>query len=318
MTRTTASTSDQPKRLSGFFNNRLAGMFNNPVTTKELRSRMRGRRAFVVLSLYLLVLSAVIVLVYLVYLSGSAIPSSTMARTAGKGLFAAVLGVQVLLVTFIGPAFTAAAVSGERERQTFDLLKTTLLSAEAFVLGKLVSSLSYILLLVVVSIPLQSMAFLLGGLSAIELILSQLLILVAAVTYALYGLWCSAVMRSTLTATVATFAGTLFINFGLPIVAFFVALFLGSAWGLTSSNPTAEMVLLYIALIFSALNLPATLIVSEAFLLNQDTLIGFTHYIGSQAMWVFSPWTLFIVLHVLAAIALYVATVRRVRRISDI
>ena len=299
--------------------NRLAGLFNNPVTTKELRSRMRGRRAFVVLSLYLLVLSAVIVLVYLIYLSSSAIPSSTMARTAGKGLFAAVLGVQVLLVTFIGPAFTAAAVSGERERQTFDLLRTTLLSAESFVLGKLISSLSYILLLVVVSIPLQSIAFLLGGLSAVELVLSQLLVLVAAVTYALYGLWCSAAMRSTLTATVATFAGTLFINFGLPIIVFFVVLFLGSAWGmLTTSNPTAEMVLLYVALILSALNLPATLIVSETFLLNQDTLIGFTHYIGSQAMWVFSPWMLFIVLHVVAAVILYIATVRRVRRISDV
>ena len=298
--------------------NRFSGVLNNPVTIKELRSRMRGRRAFVVLSLYLLVLSAAIVFVYLIYLSSSNFPSSTMARTAGKGLFAAVLGVQVLLVTFIGPAFTAAAVSGERERQTFDLLRTTLLSAEAFVLGKLISSLSYILLLVVVSIPLQSIAFLLGGLSAVELVLSQVLILVAAVAYALYGLWCSAAMRSTLAATVATFAGTLFATFGIPALAFITLLLLGSVGGLlTAPNPSLEMVLIYLGLVMAATNLPATLILSETFLLNQDTLIGYTHTIGSQAMWIFSPWLLFVALHLIAAAVLYVAAVRRVRRISD-
>ena len=298
-------------------------LFSNPVTMKELRSRMRGRRAFAVLTLYLVVLAAALIFVYLIYLSTSGVPSSTMARSAGKGIFAAILGVQIILVAFIGPAFTAAAISGERERQTFDLLRTTLLSAESFVLGKLISSLSYILLLVAVSIPLQSLAFLLGGLSGVELVLSQVLVLVAAVTYALYGLWCSATMRSTLTATVATFAGTLFITFGIPLLASIGLIFIGtinttSSTILTSPAPTLEIALIYLALVLAALNLPATLIVSEAFLLNQDTLLGYTHFISTQSMWIFSPWTLFIILHVAAAALFYVAAVHRVRRVSDV
>lgn len=310
----TITSSERPRSRQ-----RLAGLFNNPVTMKELRSRMRGRRAFAVLSLYLVVLSAAIIFVYLIYVSSSGLPGSTMASTAGKGLFAAVLGVQVLLVAFIGPAFTAAAISGERERQTFDLLRTTTLSADAFVVGKLVSSLSYILLLVVVSIPLQSIAFLVGGLSAIELILSQLLVLIAAVTYALYGLFCSAVMRSTLTATVTTFAGTLFINFGTPVIAFIALLFLSGMGGiLTTGPPSLEIALIYIGLVLAATNLPATLILTESFLLSEDTLIGYTHFVGSQSIWIFSPWIPFIIFHVLAAILLYVATVRRVRRVSDV
>lgn len=298
---------------------RLTAMINNPVTVKELRSRMRGRRAFAVLTLYLLVLSAVILFVYLIYLSSGNMPGSTAARTIGKGLFTAVLGVQVLLVTFIGPAFTAAAVSGERERQTLDLLRTTLLSADAFILGKLVSSLSYILLLVVVSIPLQSIAFLLGGLSGVELVLSQLLILIAAVTYALYGLWCSATMRSTLTATVATFAGTLFVTFGIPTVAF-IGLFLFGGIGFVgpTMTPFVEIALLYIGLVLAATNLPATLIVSEIFLLDRDTLISTTEMMGGRAIWLPSPWILFIIIHIAAAIIFYIAAVRRVRRISDV
>lgn len=301
----------------------LTRLFSNPVTMKELRSRMRGRRAFAVLTLYLIILAAALGFVYLIYLSSAGVPSSTMARSAGKGIFAAILGVQVILVAFIGPAFTAAAISGERERQTFDLLRTTLLSAESFVLGKLISSLSYILLLVAVSIPLQSLAFLLGGLSGTELVLSQALVLIAAVTYALYGLWCSAAMRSTLTATVATFAGTLFITFGIPLLAF-IGLFFFSTVNTTSTStlmapdPTLEIVLTYLGLILAALNLPATLIVSEAFLLNEDTLLGYTHFVGTQSIWIFSPWTLFIILHLAAAVLFYVAAVRRVRRVSDV
>lgn len=298
---------------------RLASLFNNPMTVKELRSRMRGRRAFAVLSLYLIVLSGVITLVYLTYTASVSMPGSTSAYTAGKGLFAAVLSVQVLLVTFVGPIFTAGAISGERDRQTFDLLRTTLLSANSLVLGKLVSALSYILLLVLVSIPLQSIAFLVGGLSPIELALSQLLILVTAVTHAIYGLWCSAVMRSTLTATVATLAGTLFITFGLPMLAFMGIIVLGTTGGIFGTpDPLVEIAMIYIGLVLAALNLPATLIVSETFLLNQDTLLGYTHFVSGQAIWIFSPWILFIILHVLAAVFFYTRTVRRVRRVSDV
>ena len=311
MTTTTPTT--PPRR------NPWRGLLRNPVTIKELRSRMRGRRAFAVLTLYLLILSAVVSLVYLTFVAGSSVPGgSTAAYSVGKALFAAVVGVQVVLVTFIGPAFTAGAISGERERQTFDLLRTTLLSADSFVLGKLISALSYIFLLVLVSIPIQSIAFLLGGLSLVELVLSQLIILVAAVTYALYGLWCSAAMRSTLAATVATFGGLLLLVGAVPLLALFFLV--GLTIPLSSSagpSPLLEMILVYGALALAATNLPATLIASEIILLQEDALLAFTQFIGSQSFLVFSPWWLFIILHVIAAVLLYRATVRRVRRVSD-
>lgn len=288
---------------------------------KELRSRMRGRRAFVVLTLYLVLLSGVAGLVYLTFVAGSSVPGggTAAAYNVGKALFAAVVGVQVVLVTFIGPAFTAGAISGERERQTFDLLRTTLLSAHSFVLGKLISALSYIFLLVLVSIPIQSIAFLLGGLSPVELLLSQAVILVAAVTYALYGLWCSAVMRSTLAATVATFGGMLVLVFLVPLLALFS--FVGLSIPLSSSagpSPVLEMILIYGAIALAATNLPATLIASEVILLQEDALLAFTQFIDSQSYLVLSPWWLFIILHLIAAILLYRATVRRVRRVSDV
>jgi ABC-type transport system involved in multi-copper enzyme maturation permease subunit len=306
------STTLPPRR------NRPAGWLQNPVTVKELRGRMRGRRAFAVLTLYLLVLGGVVLLVYLGNTASAALPSSASARTAGKSLFAAVLGVQVMLVAFIGPAFTAGAISGERERQTFDLLQTTLLSPQSFVRGKLVSALSYVFLLVLVSIPVQSIAFLLGGLALVELLLSQLVILVAAVAYALYGLWCSAVMRSTLTATVATFSGMVFLIIGLPIVVFVPFVMLGVGLSAPTDWPLLDVILLYGGLFLAAINLPATLILSETFYLQDGTLLGYSEVIQTYNVWIFSPWWVFIILHVIAAVILYVATVRRVRRVSDV
>jgi hypothetical protein len=126
-------------------------------------------------------------------------------RQAGRIIFGAVLGIQALLVVFIGPSFTAGAITGEKERQTYGLLRTTLLSASAFVTGKLVSALSYVLLLILAAVPLQSIAFLLGGVSPLEFVVGGALLLVSAVTFALVGLFFSSLLRSTLAASVATF-----------------------------------------------------------------------------------------------------------------
>ena len=62
----------------------MTSWLSNPVTVKELRGRMRGRRAFAVLTLYLLILSGVITVVYLAYSANASGPGASTARTAGK------------------------------------------------------------------------------------------------------------------------------------------------------------------------------------------------------------------------------------------
>jgi len=297
---------------------RLKALAQNPITVKELRSRMRGRRAFVVLTVYLIGMSGIISLVYLAYASSVSGPYGPDPRQAGKVVFAAVLGMQVILVTFIGPAFTAGAVSGEKERQTYDLLRTTLLTARSFVTGKLISALSYVLLLIVAGIPLQSIAFMLGGISPIELILSQLLIVVAAVTFALYGLFCSSTMRTTLAASVTAFAGTLFVTLGTPTIVLLFSAFLGPlVFGSSAYGWMGEALLTYVGLLLAATNLPASLIVGELLLQEEDALFLFKSSFSGHSVWLFSPWPLFLFLYILIALILYWACVRRVKRIAD-
>jgi ABC-type transport system involved in multi-copper enzyme maturation permease subunit len=298
---------------------RFKAILQNPVTMKELRSRMRGRRAFVVLTVYLLVMSLFLSLVYLAYASASGTRFGPDSRQAGKAMFATVLGVEVFLVIFIAPAFTAGAITGEKERQTYDLLRTTLLPANWFVLGKLLSALSYVFLLIFASIPLQSISFLLGGLSVEELVIGQLLVLAAAVTFALFGLYCSSVMRSTLAASVVTFGGALFWTIGLPILVLMFTGFFGSLIFTSSIGHVTESILYYIGLMLIATNLPATMIASEAVLLQENTLFLFKMPLSasSGSLTLLSPWSLFLVVYILIALFLYWACVRRVKRIAE-
>lgn len=295
---------------------RLKALLENPVTVKELRSRMRGRRGFVVLTVYLTLMSGFIALVYLAYASSTG-PLGLEPRVAGQTIFASVVGVQVFLVIFIGPAFTAGAISGEKERQTYDLLRTTLLSAESFVAGKLFSALSYVFLLVFASVPIQSIAFLLGGVSLVEVVISQLLVLVAAVSFALWGLYCSTSMKTTMAASVATFAGALFITVGTPILTFLFSAIFGSMLFSVSLGWVAQAILAYAAVALAATNLPATLIASEIFLIENNAIFYYTFTTSGHSVFIPSPWPFFLLLYGFAAFWLYWACVRRVRRIAD-
>src|SRR5260370_22948267 len=130
-------------------------LLRNPVVLKELRGRMRGTRAFVVLTVYLTLMSGFALLLYVLYATSLNYSGVTPGGTIGRVLFIGIVGVELFLVTFIAPTFTAGAISGERERQTYDLLRTTLLPASPLLRAKLSSPVSYGLLPLLARFPLQ-------------------------------------------------------------------------------------------------------------------------------------------------------------------
>ena len=294
---------------------RLRRRLQNPITVKELRSRMRGRRAFVVLTVYLMLMSGFISLVYLAYAAAANDPFGPDPRLAGKTIFGTVVGLQALMVLFLGPSFTTGAISGEKERQTYNLLRTTLLPARSLVSGKLVSALSYVFLLILAAVPIQSIAFLLGGVSLVEFVVAELLIMVSAVAFSLLGLFFSSLMRSTLISSVATFGSSLALTFGLPAAALIVLPLAGNFLFGSGTSDLVEVVLIYLGLGLAATNLPATIVITEVFLLEEDALLFFTQPVGSYTVYALSPWILYIVFYLLLSLLLFALTVRQVRKV---
>ncbi len=84
-----------------------------------MRTRMRGRRAFLVITGYVLVLSFIIGLIYFVMTKNA---PAALVYQSGSILSLVLVYVQMGLICLIAPTFSASAISSEREQQTFDLL----------------------------------------------------------------------------------------------------------------------------------------------------------------------------------------------------
>jgi ABC-type transport system involved in multi-copper enzyme maturation permease subunit len=190
----------------------------NPVLTRELRQRMRGRLTWLVFTAYLAVLSFLLGLAYLgARTTNAGVPDPLKAAETGRLLFESLLLFIIGLVCFLVPGLTAAAISGERDRQTLVSLQVTLLSARSIVGGKLLASLAFVLLLLVASLPMLSIPFLIGGVPLVQVLVGVAVVVFLACVLACLALACSAVLRRTQAATVVAYGLTLALVVGTPL-----------------------------------------------------------------------------------------------------
>lgn len=294
--------------------------FRNPVVLKELRGRMRGMRAFVVLTVYLALMSGFVTLLYVLYSSSLSYYGYASGGQIGRVLFIGIVGTELFLVTFIAPTFTAGAISGERERQTYDLLRTTLLPARSLVIGKLVSALSYVFILLLAAIPLQSIAFLFGGVTETEVILAFVILVVTAIALGSVGIYFSAIMQRTLTASIMTYGFALFVTLGLPLIVFVVVSLLGPMLFAMTPSAGVQTVLFYGLGALVSTNPLATALTTEVLLVNNQTVGFFNHSISgtgwAQQLPAVSPWIVFTILYLLVSFVLVTLAIRRVKRIE--
>lgn len=299
----------------------LRAFHGNPVTIKELRGRMRGVRSFAIITIFLILMGSFTVLLYLLQL-----PTVTGGRTVvtgelGRILFIGVVGIELMLIIFIVPALTAGAVTGERERKTYDLLQTTLLSAPSFLVGKMESALGYILLLLLSAIPLQSIAFLFGGVSETEVGIAFVILTTTGLVLGAAGLFFSAQTERTLTSTVRVYTAAMIVTFAVPLAAFFLFgnAFSNAIAGVANNStatPLAEAASIYGDMIAASLNpITAALYTQQILIDHQQTFILSVQLASDgSSIPVVSPWVLLTILYLLATALLILMGVRRMRQ----
>lgn len=188
----------------------------NPVLNKELRLRMRGWKATITLTVYLAVLA--LVAIFIIINAFGSPYESVMDRENTMMAYTVLSMFQFFLIAFIAPALTSGSISGERERQTLDLLLCTEMAPHSIILGKLFASLSQVILLIVASLPVLSIVYLFGGISTFELLQTFFFYIVFAVTLGSIGLFFSTHIKKTTTSNVVTYAVILFLMFGTIFV----------------------------------------------------------------------------------------------------
>ncbi len=286
----------------------------NPVILKELKGRMRGRQAFIVLSVYLSLVSLIIGVIYpSIFGASGSMTDPDQRQMAGKVIFGSVVLVELLLVSLIGPALTAGAISSERERQTFDLLRTSLLSTRALVLGKLGSAVVYLLLLILSAVPIQALAFLLGGVGLGELVVSGLMLTVSALAFCALGLFFSSFMKRTLSATVTSYATILGSTVLLIVFAISTSYLVNSLY---SSNHTyfENLFSLILWFMISTNPLPAA-VMSEVILVDEQNLFWTRNApFGTIGYGLPSPWIVFVLVYLGLTCLMVLLSIRFVRR----
>ena len=282
----------------------LSRILDNPVINKELKSRMRGRQGFIILSIYPALISFFIGLIYLFLVADNSLSSGNPGylQTVGKVVFSTVVLLELLMVSFIGPALTSGAISSERERQTFDLLRTSLLSGRALVLGKLSSAIVFLLLLIFTAIPVESLAFFLGGVGPAEIIISTLLLIVTAVFFSTLGLFFSSFAKRTLIATVSSYATILLSIIVVSLSLFFMGVFESSNAFQSTITDNILNILIWFLLSTNPFFAAA---VSEAILIDSQSLFITTSGIfGTSPLPLLSPWIIYIIFYTFITILL--------------
>lgn len=289
----------------------------NPIVVRDLRSRMRGTRAFIVITAYLSALACLVMILYLTVYTSSAVTShsgSPIGPVMGKTVFSGLILLELALVCFIAPAFTAGSIAGERERQTYDLLRTTLLRSHSIVLGKLFSALAYIVLLIFAAIPLASIAFMFGGVALSELIIASVALVVTAVAFGAVGMFFSSMTGSTLASTVMTYAAVLVVLFGIPMLEVFSLILFGTVIEDPFSLDSffLQLIVIYVFGFMACTNPIITAVMTKLLIEEGKGLFFFTETIDSHTIYLVNPWLVYVVFYTIISIALIIITIVKV------
>lgn len=204
----------------------------NPVLVQDLRQRMRGGTAYLLLTAVILAfgvftLGTFWALTNLVRPQVPLVPSALGTTPPPTVSFDRLLITQrgviffllmalwaIVLTALIVPGATSGSVARERERATLPLLLGTPLRPLSIVLGKLLGAASYVLLVIAAGIPLFILVIMFGGIPPDQALAVGLIVLVTTFAFTALGVFISSVAPNALAATLITYSTVLILTLG--------------------------------------------------------------------------------------------------------
>ncbi len=212
----------------------------NAVLYKDMVIRAKRSNMSVLIFVVNLIL-AIAAAVLLIVINGSLATFSTISPATLPWFFIIVVIFESALVCIVIPPSASTAISGERERQTLDVLITTNMTPLEIVLGKYFSCLVYIGLVLLSTLPILSIVFIYGSMSLFQVLAVFGSILVIAMYLAAIGIFFSTVCKKSGASTVLSFLVFGALIFGTIIIVATVALIVeiinlsGNIYGSTGS-----------------------------------------------------------------------------------
>lgn len=182
----------------------FANILDNPILTRELRRRMRGRALIFSIVGYIALMTLATMLVLFAYAPSvfSRLNTDMLSDLANTGtqLFRWITIIQSLLVLVIAPTITAGMTTGEKERKTFDFLRVTTITPWMYITGCFLSTVFYVALALICAFPLLSLTFVYGGVRPSTVFGTFGLLLGGSLILSAFGLYISSIRERTRTA----------------------------------------------------------------------------------------------------------------------
>ena len=178
-------------------------MMMNPVLRRETKTTLRNWKMFAVLTVYV----AIVTIGAFLFIYGNMFNSYNYSFDPQDmiWMYVVLCAIQMGLMLLAAPAMTGGSISGERERQTLDLLLMTKMSSLSIVVGKLMSSMATLSLIMVATLPIFAIAFYFGGVSIGSLLIMILYIMVTACMACSLSIFFSCIFKKTVVSMVVVY-----------------------------------------------------------------------------------------------------------------
>jgi ABC-type Na+ efflux pump permease subunit len=217
-------------------------MVMNPVLIQELRLRMRGGQAYLLLTGIILVFGGVCLSTFWalsnllrpiapftvpspsINVSGGIQSAAASGQAAGLQLDRLLISQRsivfflimalwaVMLAVLIVPGTTSGTLARERETRSLPLLLGTPLSTFSVVAGKLIAAASYVLLVIAAAIPLFAMVVMFGGVPPRQVVAVVIILLATTFAFTAMGVFVSAMAKNGLVACLISYAAALLVT----------------------------------------------------------------------------------------------------------
>ena len=179
-------------------------MWLNPIVKKDVKVQSRSMKICFGVLVYELILALVFFFAMYIIQENNIYYSDNIYSDL-VGLYPVLAITQFVILGVIVPVRTASSISGERERQTFDIMMTTGMTPFSVVTGKVMTAIVQSMLFIAASLPIMALSFVVGGMSWSYLFWFFAIALLISIFSASIGILCSSLCKKSVSAVIMSY-----------------------------------------------------------------------------------------------------------------
>jgi ABC-type transport system involved in multi-copper enzyme maturation permease subunit len=176
----------------------------NPIVKKDVRVQARSMRICWGLFAYEAIMALVFFFALFLIQQASAYANNNIYSSI-IALYPVLALTQIIILGVVVPIRTASSISGEKERQTFDIMMTTSMTPLSIIAGKVGTAMIQSLFFVIAGMPIMSLAFVVGGISWSYLFWFLGIAVLMSIFSASIGIFCSSMCKRSITAVIMSY-----------------------------------------------------------------------------------------------------------------